>query len=115
MNNNEVFDRLNQSLNVLEGAIENAINSMQAKGGEIAGDVVVRITSYYELISKQRNLASEIQQAVSESNWELVAHKVKLVNGLLELIRDDAKAIIKGIQGGEVIGSEDDDEPMIIC
>lgn len=111
MSGSDIFERLSQSLDVLESAITNAVTSMEAKGGIMAEHVAGRITSYNQLISKQRVLAAEIQEAVVDKKWETVAHKVKIVNGLLELIRDDAKAIIQGLKGED---SSDDDQ-MIIC
>jgi hypothetical protein len=58
-----------------------------------------RITSYEEILKKQRTLADELCRFATIGDWQEVSRHVQLINGLSAMIRDDAKEILSQAQG----------------
>lgn len=109
---NEIVDRLLGSLSVLESAIDGARGALSKKS-TISPEVMHRIDSYSDILNKQRQIAVDLTASVEASDWATVAQKVHLINSLLEMIRQDACEILRGLQGGS--DDADDDSDPVIC
>lgn len=108
----DVVDRLLNSFSVLESAINGAKLNLASRE-HVPAAILQRIESYTDLLSKQKQIAHELSDAVDNADWSDVAHKIKLINGLLDLIRQDAREIVRGLRSETEAG---DDEPEIsIC
>lgn len=105
------MDRLLGSLSVLESAIDGARGAL-AKKASVSSEVLNRIESYSDILSKQREIAADLTASVEAADWAAVAQKVHLINSLLEMIRQDASEILRNLQGdGEE--SADESDPII--
>ena len=104
----DVVIRLLSSFSILENAINGAILSLNTRE-DVPLDILQRIESYSTLLAKQRQIAKELSASVASSDWADVARKIQLINGLLDLIRQDAKEIVGALKG------EKSEEQMTIC
>lgn len=112
----EIVERLFGSFSILENAIIAARENLSTKPG-VKPEVITRLDSYGELLSKQRIIAEEIRLLIDDSRWNEVAQKIAVVNGLLEMIRTDAKEVLESLQSEKSLedADEDSDEDIIIC
>jgi len=92
---NSLVDKLLESFDELDKCIEMTKGVLAQKDG-VPMDVVHRVDQYSEIVSKQRNLTSELTEHISSQNWDEVGRHVKLINGLSGMIRDDAQSILTG-------------------
>ena len=107
-----IINRLYQSFEDLENAIHGARKTLESKE-EIPREVVDRLNSYDGILAKQRKLASELCEFISEGKWDDVTRHVGLINGLSAMIRDDARAILSTLSLNN--DNEKDDEKMHFC
>jgi hypothetical protein len=63
---------------------------------DIPSEVIERINQYTGIVVKQRVLAENLRDFISNQNWDEVSRHVKIINGLSSMIRDDAQAILAG-------------------
>jgi hypothetical protein len=99
------------SFNELERAIVAARKTLENKN-EPPKEILARISSYEDILDKQRNLATALCGHSTLGNWGEVARHIKLINGLSAMIRDDAKEILSG---SAPVLSEEEREERIIC
>ncbi len=95
---NVIIDKLFTSFTDLETAIMSAKTSLSKKQN-IPQGIMDRIQSYDGILAKQRTLASNLCEYMTNGNWDEVGRHVSLINGLSALIRDDAKAILSALSG----------------
>lgn len=95
---NGIIERLFSSFSALEQAIESAKSTL-AKKESVPGEIIERINSYDNILSKQRTLATSLCEHINSGNWDEVTRHVNLINGLSAMIRDDARAILKALSG----------------
>jgi len=91
-----IIDRLFSSFTDLEGAIKSARGALEKKGS-ISPEILKRLDSYDDILSKQKNLAEELCQFINKGDWNEVTRYVGLINGLSSMIRDDARAILSSL------------------
>ena len=91
--NKLVINRLFESFRELETAIRTARVTLETKEEQPA-EMLKRISSYEEILEKQKNLATTMCGHVSLGNWDEVARHIKLINGLSSMIRDDARELL---------------------
>lgn len=109
---NVIINRLFQSFSDLERAIGSARKTLEEREG-IPPEVVARLSSYDDILEKQRNLAKELCQSIKNGDWDEVTRKVGLINGLSSMIRDDARAILSSLSLNN--DSSETDEKMHFC
>lgn len=90
----QMFD----SLERLEETIKSA-KCMLEEGGTSA-DLLRRVNSYEEILDKQKNLARALCFHAKENHWDEVVRIVKIMNGLSQMMRDDALEVAYGLEGG---------------
>ncbi len=88
-----LVDRLLKSFDELENCISVTSEVLNTKSG-IPSDVILRVTEYSKIVSKQRVLALELKKNIEDENWDEVSRFIKLINALSTMIRDDAQAIL---------------------
>ena len=88
-----LIDRLFQSFTELERAIVSAHTILSRKTPENK-ELIDRIEAYENILVKQRSLATALCGHACLENWLEVARHIKLINGLSEMIRDDARDIL---------------------
>lgn len=93
---NDIIERLFSSFTDLETAITSARTTLE-KRGAIPGEIIARLTSYDDILAKQRALAGKLCVFIRSGNWDEVARHVSLINGLSAMIRDDARAILSSL------------------
>ncbi|MFN8391073.1 MAG: hypothetical protein U0136_12355 [Bdellovibrionota bacterium] len=93
--NKIIISRLFESFNELERAIVSARQTLEQKS-EPPQDLLARITTYEQILDKQRSLATALCGHSSLGNWDEVSRHIKLINGLSSMIRDDAREILAG-------------------
>ncbi|MCB0339048.1 MAG: hypothetical protein KDD53_05570 [Bdellovibrionales bacterium] len=106
-----IIDRLFASFSDLETAIASAKKTLLARDA-VPGEIIKRIDSYDNILSKQRKLANDLCSHIDTGNWDEVARHVNLINGLSALIRDDARAILAALSGAEELSQ---DEKAYLC
>lgn len=91
-----ILSRLFQSFDELEEAMNSARATLKKKGADPS--LFVRLDSYDEMITKQRTLANEVAEIIkNEGSLEEIGRRVKLINGLSTMIKEDAREILKEI------------------
>ena len=95
--NKLLINRLFESFNELERAIQTAKSTLEKKK-EPPKDLLERIFNYEQILSKQRNLATSLCGHSALGNWDEVARHVRIINGLSAMIRDDAREILSRTQ-----------------
>lgn len=106
-NNDNIINRLFSSFTDLEQAINKARVTL-AKKDTIPDEVIKRLASYDNILSKQRELASKLCECINSGNWDEVARQVNLINGLSAMIRDDARAILSSLALNTDMAEEED-------
>lgn len=113
MKSTEIMAKLFGSFTELEQAIGGARMKLQ-KRGSIPQEVLNRLSSYEEILEKQRQLALSLSDHIEKKNTYEVARHVKLINGMSAMIIQDARAILSMVS--EVAAaSESTDEDVNIC
>ena len=92
----DIINKLNQSLDELERSIGIAKKSLFASQ-PVPLDVVRRIQSYEDIISKQRLLSSRLVNLIHNNQWDEVTRHVKLINGFSAMIHEDASSLLKNM------------------
>ena len=88
-----VIDRLFRSFDELETAITSARRALERLDKDNT-DIIKRMNSYQQMLTKQRYLANELCDHAGSGKWEEVDRHIKLINGLSLMIRDDAREIV---------------------
>ena len=95
-----IVDKLLQSFDELERCICVTKEVLGQKEG-VPADIVSRVNQYSDIVLKQRSLAHELRDLIDNENWAEVGRRVKIINGLSTMIRDDAQAILSAAYTGE--------------
>ena len=96
MKQENVIDRLYTSLSSLERSIQSARTTIERRGG-VSVEIQSRLSSYDEILAKQRTQADALVEAMARGAWDEVGRLVEIINGLSGMIRDDARAILTAI------------------
>jgi hypothetical protein len=91
-----ILERLFVSFTDLETAIKGARATLASKSS-VSPEILERLDSYDDILSKQKNLAIQLCRYISNEEWDEVSRHVSLINGLSSLIRDDARAILSSL------------------
>ena len=92
----EIISKLNDSLDELEVSVSRAKKALTTKQ-PIPLDVMKRISSYEDIIGKQRVLSQRLLGFIAQGEWDEVTRHVKLINGLSAMIHEDATALLKNL------------------
>ena len=93
-NNNSAAKQLCVSLQVLLTSLDNAESIIRARKTNHASETLERLHSYRNICLEQIKIADGIQTALQEGNWEKVNHDVTLINGLAEMVKEDARTLL---------------------
>jgi len=88
-----MIERLYQSFNDLEIAVNTAKATLLRKS-DVPSYIIDRLDSYDNIMLKQKSLAAELEQSIANKDAENITRIVKLINGLSEMIRDDARELL---------------------
>ncbi len=91
--NELMIHRLVASFAELEKAIASAKLALGKKTSTPPA-VMERIATYEEMLNKQRSLFASLCEQAKVENWNEVGRLIKIINGLSEMIRDDAREIV---------------------
>ena len=91
--NESIVEKLLSSFDELDRCIYVTKQVLSGKDG-VPEDILVRVEQYGEIVAKQRGLAHQLQEFIDAQDWQEVGRRVKLINGLSGMIRDDAQAIL---------------------
>ncbi len=89
----EVLKRLEESFIELEQAIGSAKANIYYKN-HIPKDIITRLESYDGILLEQRKLAENLQDKMNLQEWTEVRRIVEIINGLSEMVREDATSIL---------------------
>ena len=106
-----IIERLFSSFTDLEKAIHSARATLEQKGS-VPDEVMARLKSYDDILSKQRGLAQTLCNHIKGGNWDEVTRHVSLINGLSAMIRDDARAILGSLALNSDRSDEDSEATM---
>lgn len=98
--NIQIVDRLMQSFSDLEQAIEGAKSTLKAKVA-VPENVLERLESYSDILTRQRELARVLESHVASGNLDEVVRHISLINGLSSMIIDDARGVLCCLSGSE--------------
>ncbi|MEZ4753146.1 MAG: hypothetical protein R3A13_02410 [Bdellovibrionota bacterium] len=101
-----IIERLFSSFTELETAIRGARETLEKKDS-IPKEVMQRLRSYDDILDKQRSMATKLCDHINKGECDDVGRQVNLINGLSQLIRDDARAILQSIASGEKFTDEE--------
>lgn len=91
-----VIDKLFDSLQDLDRAIGSARKTFERKD-EPPKEVLNRLESYQSMLDKQRTLLIALCNFANAGNWTEVSRHIRLINGLSQMIRDDAQEMLCGL------------------
>lgn len=97
-----LIDRLYQSIEGLERAVEAAGISLEEKAKNGAQDIhpiLYRLDEYRSIISKQKQKVQELCIALQNQDFHEVTRLVTVINGISQMIRDDAREILANLAG----------------
>jgi hypothetical protein len=111
-----IIQKLFASFTDLEVAIESARTTLLQRG-TVPIEIFERLKSYDKILATQRELALELCSHIEVGNMVEVSSLVSRINGLSQLIRDDAREVLRevvpnsGSTSEQVIesGSSEDD------
>ena len=88
-----IVSKLVSSFDELDKCIEVTRHIIDSK--DLAcNDTKQRVEQYAEIVHKQRVLAKTLEEKLSTEEWGEATRIIKLINGLSQMIRDDAHEII---------------------
>jgi len=90
----KIIVRLNKSLSELESSIRTTRSILMKKEG-IPSYVIEHVDQYSTILEKQRSLASQLEGYLADNDFEQVTRHVRLINGLSQMIKEDAQSIIE--------------------
>ena len=109
----QIIGRLLGSFQLLENAISNARETLTARPN-VNVLVLERLDSYTTLLGKQRIVAADLKGAIEAGLWQEVSQKIAVINGLLEMIRNDAKEVLSSL-AGDTSEAEVEEAPKYLC
>ena len=86
-----------QALDKLERAIDSATASLR-NASRHDGGLLNRVSSYKEILRRQRELVDELHDASARSDWQEVSRLTNLVQGASLLIKVDAGFILSTLR-----------------
>ena len=101
----EVVKRLFESFDELERTVLVAKQALSLRSPSAVG-VMARLSSYEEMITKQRRLAEALCNHIASGNWDEVSRHIKLINGFSALVSEDA--IHAASELGAAVAEEDE-------
>jgi hypothetical protein len=84
---------LKESLDYLEGTIDQ-VEVKISNNSTISPNVLDRLKTYKEMVNKQRTFCREIEQCLENNNTYQAYQLLSKINGLSQMIRDDAVSIL---------------------
>lgn len=96
-----VLRRLFVSFSELDRAIRDAKASFEQQENPPI-DILTRINSYEDILAKQKVLVGELCKEIRRGNGSEATRLIKLINGLSQMIRDDARGMIEEDNRDEV-------------
>jgi hypothetical protein len=114
MGKQDTIQRLFSSFSDLEAAIGSAKTTL-TKRAEVPEEVVNRLNSYTAILTKQRNLAESLCKFLQQGNMDEVSRHVGLINGLSQMIRDDARGILASITNDQSASTIQEDAELPVC
>ena len=87
-------ESLHKSLEELDKAIEQTKATLISKGRE---DLVDRLEQYESISEKQRELYSDLEEALDSEKWEEVNRITTLIGELSRMLAEDAKTTLSEI------------------
>ena len=92
----QLIKKLFRSLDEIEKSIM-VTKRVLATQDPISLEVMRRISSYEDILAKQRILAKRLCNYVIAGEWEEVSRHVRLINGLSAMIHEDARSLMRGM------------------
>lgn len=94
----EILKKLTQSLDDLESAVNNARTVLENKPNTPLF-IFDRLDNYADMLKKQRQYRDRLVHQIRSGHTEDIHQTIKLINGLSEFIKNDAKEILSTIKG----------------
>lgn len=95
--NESAMKQMFESLEKLDKTIHTA-KSMLEDGANPSADLLRRMKTYEEILNKQKKLAKALCFYAQINEWEQVVRHVKIMNGLSQMMRDDALEVAYGVR-----------------
>lgn len=92
-----IIDKLFDSLQELDRAIATARKTFERRSGTPEG-VLSRLNHYQQMLDKQRALVIGLCDHANSGNWSEVNRHIRLINGLSQMIRDDAREMLNQME-----------------
>ncbi len=93
-----LVEKLLESFEQLDRCITVTKTILSTRKG-VPGDVLQRVGQYSEIVRKQRETAEDLHLLIARQDWEEVGRRVKIINSLSAMIRDDAQQILEAAEG----------------
>lgn len=107
-----LVSKLLQSFDELERCIEVTKRVLSEKEG-VPTDVIQRVEQYSGIVAKQRSLTGELEAFLAREDWAEVSRRVRIINGLSSMIRDDAQSILAAAYEDELEAKAEDKEYLL--
>jgi len=91
-----IYNYLKSSLEGLRSAVKQAKGKMNTTNH---GDWISRFDQYEEIVEKQDSMYRRLDVAFQYEDWEEVERQIKLITALSEMLKDDAKDLLKKSAG----------------
>lgn len=96
-----LVEKLIDSFDQLDKCITVTRTILSSRPG-VPEDVISRVSQYSEIVQKQRETAGDLHALIANQDWEEVGRRVKIINSLSAMIRDDAQSILETAEGNGV-------------
>lgn len=108
-----LVEKLITSFDELDRCIEVTKRVLSEKDG-IPEDVLLRVEQYSGIVTKQRALTGELKGCLEREDWAEVSRRVRIINGLSSMIRDDAQSILAAAYEDEPVAVSKDDKEFLL-
>ena len=108
-----LVEKLITSFDELERCIE-VTKQVLGEKDDVPEDVLVRVEQYSGIVAKQRSLTGELQDCLDREDWAEVSRRVRIINGLSSMIRDDAQGILAAAYQDDTVELEKDDKEFLL-
>ncbi len=108
-----IIEKLYHSFNELETALSSAKSSL-ANRESVPDHILDRLKTYDDILARQRELAGHLVYYVQINDIDQISRHVSLINGLSQMIRDDARGVLNTLMiSGEGAEGQVDEESQL--
>jgi len=95
----EYLTKLTHSIKELEDAIDNASQNIQKNPKKSNHPILERLNEYKTIVLKQKIYVNQLSKEVENENHDEIYRLVNIINGISNIIKDDAREVLSNMHG----------------